>query len=87
MNQLDRGVVRVLLCYDDPTQEKIAATLGVKKAAVAQSLLRLQQADIIELNRKGQKHIPRLRFFTALEQLEAQIQALRCTLGAGPEAA
>jgi predicted transcriptional regulator len=75
-NDVDRGILRMLLAFQSPTQEEIADTLKADRGAVVRSLCKLVDLGLVELP-KGRTKIPRLCVFDKLQQLEESIASLR----------
>ncbi len=82
----DRKILSLLTLLVSPTQEQITETLGIKRTAVAQSLLKLEKLGAVELRRVGKRHIPRLIMFVLLDQVQASIADVKGLLDTGPEA-
>jgi predicted transcriptional regulator len=60
MRTLDRAVVKALMRDSGLTQGRLAAKVGVDVRKVRGSLLRLRKSGVIELDREGQRQLPRL---------------------------
>lgn len=72
----DRRVLKELLKDDASTHEQIASRTGVPLKSVYKSVQRFKDAGQLELYRDGQRQIPRLALFAAVDRLEEATREL-----------
>ena len=73
LNDLDRAVIKALVSGRTLTQEQIAVEINTDLRKVRDSLSRLNKGGLVDLNRSGQRQIPRLRLFTVLEEVQSAL--------------